>query len=378
MQLDPRAPATLLQSMRSESARSGRSWRSALVIGVLCVGVLCGAAAVGCSPSRPPRAEPSAASPRAVSAPSNGSESLGPLVSAGDHGARARHTYFTRGVHNDHGCVPAERCLAPRSPGQPSDPEYPEYWISDWTMYRVFSHYEEFPPPYASPPADLAPNDYEVSYGTTYYDSTYVPADGDGSGAMMEHYVQRCLPIFPGSNEYTCSFISLGNKAYFLRYASAAPDAAASCCQFSLDNHPPRRDFIEHLPFDPERSRHLGGAIQAYSFVADPGILFGYAFMKEATPDRYDPSAPPYRHPQSFFFSGYSEPGSDAPPNAPIVSQNYSSFRMQKPEAAATWDRVARYCSGDIRWCCLFPTDCPSAGLSSEQGRPATWADSAP
>ena len=47
-------------------------------------------------------------------------------------------------------------------------------------MYRVFRNYEANPPPYASPPAGLAPSDYEVSHGATYYDSTYVPADGDG------------------------------------------------------------------------------------------------------------------------------------------------------------------------------------------------------
>jgi hypothetical protein len=35
---------------------------------------------------------------------------------------------------------------------------------------------------------------------------------------MLEFYDKRCLPILPMSNHYTCSFVSLGNKAYFPQY----------------------------------------------------------------------------------------------------------------------------------------------------------------
>lgn len=60
--------------------------------------------------------------------------------------------------------------------------------ISDWTMYRVMNNYEKNPPPYSNPPSTLTPADYTVSKGTSYYDTGYIPADGDGFGAMMEHY----------------------------------------------------------------------------------------------------------------------------------------------------------------------------------------------
>lgn len=164
-----------------------------------------------------------------------------PLPKAIDQGgAAARHVYATSGVHNDKGCMPPEKCIAARKPGEPTDPQYPAWWSSDWTMYRVFSSFDKFPPPYASPPAGLTARDYEVSYGSTYYDASYVPPDGDGQGAMMEHYVKRCLPIFPFANTFTCSFVSLGNKAYFLRYEDRPPGTPA-CCQFSLQNHPPRQ-----------------------------------------------------------------------------------------------------------------------------------------
>ncbi|UGA40144.1 hypothetical protein JOS77_12820 [Chromobacterium haemolyticum] len=180
-----------------------------------------------------------------------------------------RHSYYTGGVHNTVGCLLPGSCVYPRKPGEPSDPLFPEWWVSDWTMYRIFNQaaIKEYPPPYASPPAGMSEGqDYETSYGASYYDSSYVPADGDGRGAMMEHYEKRCLPIFPGSNHYSCSFVSLGNKAYFLRYADR-PKGTPQCCQFSLDNHPPRRDFIKHLPYNAAQSTHLNGSVQAYSRV---------------------------------------------------------------------------------------------------------------
>ena len=153
------------------------------------------------------------------------------------------------------------------------------------------------PPPYASPPAGGRPG-LRKSYGASYYDASYVPADGDGRGAMMEHYEKRCLPIFPGSNQYSCSFVSLGNKAYFLRYADQ-PRARRSAAS-SPDNHPPRRDFIKHLPYNAEQSTHLNGSVQAYSRIVQPGsILFGYAFYKQPTRD--GGKGAPYRHSQSFF-----------------------------------------------------------------------------
>lgn len=295
-------------------------------------------------------------------------------VSAADTAASDRHTYYTGGVHNDKGCKPPQRCIHPRKAGEPSDPLLPKWWSSDWTMYRVFANYDKFPPPYASPPAGLTPADYQVSYGASHYDSTYRPADKDGSGAMMEHYDKWCLPIFPSANNYTCSFVSLGNKAYFLRYDDR-PAGTPACCQFSLHNHPPRRDFIKHLPYNAQQSSQLGGSVQAYSrVVGQQKILFGYAFNKTATSDDpTNPKAPRYRHPQSFFFSGYPL----APPEAPIVSQNYTNFRAEKPDPKRTWDRVAEMCTPTPEWCCLFAGDCPAPSNAATplSAPPASWAD---
>jgi len=47
----------------------------------------------------------------------------------------------------------AKKCVYERTAGEPSDPAFPIYWTSEWTMYRVFNNYDKFPPPYALPPA---------------------------------------------------------------------------------------------------------------------------------------------------------------------------------------------------------------------------------
>ncbi|WP_299495717.1 hypothetical protein [uncultured Shewanella sp.] len=260
--------------------------------------------------------------------------------------------YPTHGVHNDKGCnILNNHCIAKRNKGDPTDPLFPSQWISDWTMFRVFKNFEENPPPYTNPPATLSSQDYTVSFGTTYYDANYVPTDKDGEGAMMEHYDKYCLPIFPiKNNAYTCSFISLGNKAFFLTYDDR-PKNMPQCCLFSPLNHPPRQDFIKHLDYSKQRSQQLNGSIQAYVWQAmldKGGPLFGYAFNRQASPDFYSSSW--YRHPQSFFFSGDTTKA-----NAPIVSQNYTSFRAEKPQATLTWNKVAQMCPKDnIPTCQLF------------------------
>jgi hypothetical protein len=278
----------------------------------------------------------------------------------------ADNIFFTMGVHNNLSCNNANgNCIAPRAADTPSDPFFPAMWVSDWTMYRVTQNYQKNPPPYSSPPSTLKPQDYTVSHGSSYYDTTYIPADGDGYGAMMEHYEKYCLPIFPiKDNNYSCSFVSLGNKAYFLTYPQDRPKNMPPCCLFSPMNHPPRQDFIKHLPYSPTRSGHLHGAVQAYALeLQSPQgpILFGYAFYKNATSDQA--GGAPYRHPQSFYFSGDVTVA-----NAPIVSQNYTNFHSEKPDPAKTWDRVAQMCPKNPPPCQLFN---PPPSLDS--GKQPQW-----
>ena len=71
--------------------------------------------------------------------------------------------------------------------GEPADPVYPEYWTSPWTMYRVFNNYVDHSPPYdGRPPAPLREGiDYEVSYGASYYESTWRGATGFAASAPI-------------------------------------------------------------------------------------------------------------------------------------------------------------------------------------------------
>jgi hypothetical protein len=298
--------------------------------------------------------------------------------------------YATYGIHNSAANSPCTypSCLYVRGPGEPTDPRYPDYWSSNWIMYRVFNGYVDNPPPYdgAPPPALKPGRHYEISRGTTYYDNTWRGPTGEG--AMMENYEDRCLPIFPISNHFSCSFISLGETAFFVTYDKDRPKGMPPVCLFSPLNHPPRPDFISHLPYSADDSARLHNRVQGYSFwvdhasgkpiqvgvspdrTKDQAIMFGYAFDSVPTPDRVDKSAQPYRRPQSFYFSGYPM----APANAPIVSQNYTNFAMIKPNPKTTWDLVSKLDPRTLPPCHLFDPPASAAGIQNA-GRAPTWGD---
>lgn len=222
-------------------------------------------------------------------------------------------------------------------------------------MYRVFDGYQENPPPYTDPPRRLSPDQYEKSTGWTGYDSKYQAQSYPDSGAMIEYYEDRCLPIFPIDNHFTCAFVSLGKTAYFLTFEKDRPEDMPPCCLFSPENHPPRRDFVKHLPYSPNDSARIDG-IQAYS-LSTPGpppehtpILFGYAFENAYRTDPGIPDQEAYRHPFAFYFSG----SSDVPPDAPIVIQNYTDFSASQPDPVTSWDLIGKMCKSDIPDCELF------------------------
>ncbi len=306
-------------------------------------------------------------------------------LAAASSGLEPANVYSTWGVHNDAHAddCGATNCSYARKAHDPGDPVYPPFWTSQWVMYRVFQGYGNHPPPYdGRPPAPFREGtDYQSSRGVTYYDSLWRGPQGDG--AMEEHYEKYCLPIFRFSNHYSCSFISLGDIAFFITYDDR-PTWMPPVCLFSPNNRPPARDFIKHLPYAREDGARLGGLVNGYSFwigsngkpyqigaspdqTAQHGILFGYAFYSKSTPpDRIDRSAAPYAHPHSFYFSGvpYS---SEAPvPNAPIVSQNYTDFAMLRPDPTKTWDAVMHLDPQNQPPCHLF--DSPAGREHTEAG----------
>lgn len=269
--------------------------------------------------------------------------------------------YATFGVHNPPSYSPCNEfdCLERRPEGAPSDPLFPPQWISDWVMYTVHDGYQNSPPPYPMEIESVGITDYTKSHGTTYYDGTFSHPLHSGEGAMMEFYKERCLPIFPIENDFTCAFVSLGNTAYFLTPdESSRPEGMPACCLFSPLNHPPRRDFIKHLPYNSADSARLPN-VQAYSLrTPGSGILFGYAFNTTYTKDdaenRTEDEA--YRHPNQFYFSGY--PGK--PARAPIVTQIYTNFQSVPPNATETWDMVGQMCTAQpLPKCALFNPENP-------------------
>ncbi|WP_448662529.1 hypothetical protein ACG3SL_17965 [Sphingomonas sp. CJ20] len=291
----------------------------------------------------------------------------------------AAQVYQTYGAHNPPGASPCQSqdCIYPRKEGEPPNPIWPKWWQSTWTMYRVYGpDYEKYPPPYAIKPPKGAT--YQTSSGATFYDSTWRGKSGEG--AMMERYDNFCLPIFPLRNDYSCKFISLGNTAYFVA-GKGRPSWMPPICLFSPLNHPPRPDFIKHLPYSAQDSARIGPGGQGYSFwvsaedgkvmqvgvtpdrTKDGGILFGYGFRANAAGEVM---------PQSFYFSGYPLP----PANAPYVSQNYRKFSATQP-GPELWAEVAGLDPDTLPACQLFDPPKPANGLLTEgSGAHApTWGD---
>jgi len=304
------------------------------------------------------------------------------LVTAGPATAQVYQTY---GTHNPAEVSPCQTqgCVYSREPGDPPNPLWPAYWQSDWTMYRVYGpDASNYPPPYAGKPPKGAT--YQTSYGATFYDSTWRGKSGEG--AMEERYDNYCLPIFPLDNHYSCKFISLGDTAYFVA-GSGRPKWMPKLCLFSLRNHPPRRDFVVHLPYSAQDSARIGSGGQGYSFwvsaengyvmqvgaspdrTADGGILFGYGFQADAKGEVM---------PQSFYFSGYPF----APANAPFVSQNYSNFAATQP-SPDIWAEVSGIDPTTLPACQLFDPPATADGSSNaalkagggEPKRAPTWGD---
>ena len=311
--------------------------------------------------------------PEAGKTPGNASSAEGNEADGND-------VYATYGVHNPPDASPCQSkdCSYSGQEGRPPDPSYPPYWQSPWTMYKVTAGYETNPPPYrGKPPAGTT---YEASRGASYYDSTWRGKSGEG--AMMEFYDKRCLPIFPFTpNNLTCAFISLGDTAYFLTYPQDRPKGMPPVCLFSPLNHPPRPDFIKHLPWSRGDSDRLGGGGQGYSFWIDGAtgkvmqtgaspdgtakgwILFGYAFAPVNGK----------MQPQSFYFSGFPA----TPPDAPIVSQNYTDWKPTRPDPAKTWNLVAGLDPAKLPACTVMdgPTNEKGAPLKAAGERPPTWFD---
>ncbi|WP_147125301.1 hypothetical protein [Shimia ponticola] len=272
---------------------------------------------------------------------------------------QADAVYATFGVHNPPAYSPCQvpGCVYHRAEGEPSNPLFPPQWQSEWTMYTVTAGYQDNPPPY---PLDIGSVDgleYTTSYGATFYDSTFEHPDFPGEGAMMEYYDEKCLPIFPIDNSFSCAFISLGDTAYFLTYDDR-PEGMPDCCLFSSLNHPPRRDFVKHLPYSvADSTRTYLPGVQAYSLTTPgPGgapILFGYAFNSAYTVDDAADATlkTPYRHPNQFYFSG----SPTIPPNAPIVTQIYTGFMSTPPTPEDTWNQVGDMCTAEpLPKCKLF------------------------
>eukprot|EP01062_Namystynia_karyoxenos_P077482 TRINITY_DN7814_c0_g1_i1.p2 TRINITY_DN7814_c0_g1~~TRINITY_DN7814_c0_g1_i1.p2 ORF type:complete len:240 (+),score=41.18 TRINITY_DN7814_c0_g1_i1:71-790(+) len=133
--------------------------------------------------------------------------------------------------------VLAVLALAAASAANP--PELPLYWSAEATQYVSVT---DEGPPWASPGATapgVPPPPLVAGRLLSYYDWT--------KQAMIEHYVDDCVPIFTSGWKFECKFLNLNNQALLITYNKTRPAGWPPCCLFRKPHHPPAPDFLAAL-----------------------------------------------------------------------------------------------------------------------------------
>ena len=133
-----------------------------------------------------------------------------------------------------------------------------------------------------------------------------------------------------------------GDIAFFVTYPKDRPNGMPPVCLFSpLNTSAAAGSQPELLAHSAGHSARRHNRVRGYSFwvdhatgkpiqvgvspdrTKDQAVMFGYAFNSKPTPDRVDRSAKPYRHPQSFYFSGF--------PMAPLMRRSSARIIPTSP-----------------------------------------------
>lgn len=103
------------------------------------------------------------------------------------------------------------------SPTGPPAPEWPPYFVSNWTMFAT--PIADPSPPYRYYP----PAPFRAGRGQTYYDWT--------TRNIIEIYQDFCIPLFdlPEKINWTCHFLNANNTAYLI---TTQNDLFPPCCIF--------------------------------------------------------------------------------------------------------------------------------------------------
>eukprot|EP00757_Euglenozoa_sp_SAG-D1_P023649 gene23649-9852_t len=117
-------------------------------------------------------------------------------------------------------------------------PLLPEFFVMNGIQYLSS---ENVHPPY---PHDNVPDPpYTAGRMKTFYDWS--------KRAMIEHYLDECVPIFPqmasGDPGFECMFLNVNETSFLITYKATRPKWMPPCCVFGKPFHPPTRNFLESV-----------------------------------------------------------------------------------------------------------------------------------
>ena len=215
-------------------------------------------------------------------------------------------------------------------------PSLPEFFISEGIQYVSSANTS---PPF--PKNNVPDPPYSAGRMKSFYDWS--------KRAMVEHYLDECVPIFPQMTKgerFECTFLNINETSYLITYADTRPSWMPSCCLFEKTFHPPSRHFLENLEASmlSDRSR-VNGKPSAWWVVPiePPTGPFFYAWnlpLRNGTNE-------------SQVYATFDFPGIDS-----WVTQNFVNVKRDKRPPEDTWALPSAQCGTNIS---TLPA-CPSLG----------------
>lgn len=225
------------------------------------------------------------------------------------------YSYFQRRnlakTISENACLHCHGNQPPVGSATQSPPLLSPSFSMNWFMYEFEG---ERVPPFST---ILLP--YRISRGRTHYDWA--------TRKMTEIYEDRCIDIFPSGNEFSCQFLSVREKTYFIRYALGDLSKAESCCLWSKEPFwAPRPDVLLNMSFQQNKEINQEPADLWFYDIPLPGP-FGYATARNSS------------RPVAFWF----------PVIGGWVQQNFSHYVSTRPDSAVF--ELPGLCTGHLDVC---------------------------
>ena len=220
-------------------------------------------------------------------------------------------------------------------------PPLPEYWSAEAIQYISDPN---IPPPFTNT-SGVPPRPRTEGRLHSVYDWS--------RRAMIEHYLDACVPIFPRGDTFECTFLNVNDTAFLITYDDSRPPwLPTPCCVFRRPHHPPTPTFLDDLNKTelPSPSPINGSAARWWRVDIPPPM--GPFFYAWTTPFR----------PGEQIYAAFDFPGVVANSGGRWAVQNFQNVTLERPPAS-TWKLPAACGSESAVPMC--PTDLLTATATS-------------